>query len=556
MKIALAQLNPTVGKVQANAEALRQAVHQATAEAADILISPELALSGYPPKDLLDNPNFIRDLFAIQGALARESGPMPWILGGIASEHADPLQPGDTIYNGALVLQNGKVQTCHRKILLPDYDVFDESRYFSSGEKPTIFTFQNEKIGITICEDIWNDKSHWSTKTYDQDPVQECVAAGATMLVNLSSSPFGRHKQNTREDMLATIASQNKIPVIYVNQVGGNDGLIFDGRSMLYSPEGEQLYSAPAFQAGLYLADTEAESASKHFSNDWNEHRDVREALILGIRDYVRKCGFKKVVIGLSGGIDSTITAALAAEAVGPENVIGIGMPSPYSSQGSIDDAKELAKRLNIRIDILPIAEIFAAFNESLKEPFTGLANDVTEENLQARIRGSLLMAYSNKFGALLLTTGNKSECAVGYCTLYGDMCGGLAVISDLYKTEVYDLCREWNQQPNPPIPESCIEKPPSAELRPDQKDEDSLPPYEVLDDILRAYIDELLDAEKIISRGHPADLVDKVINMVIFTEYKRRQMPPGLKVGPKAFGEGRRLPIAQGYRPRTTTHS
>ncbi|MDP7040792.1 MAG: NAD+ synthase [Myxococcota bacterium] len=551
MKIAIAQLNPTVGHLDANAEAIRQALDAADAAGADLLITPELALCGYPPKDLLENPNFIRDALAMQKQLSEETYTTPFILGGIASEQSDPLTPGQQIYNAALVFDAGEIKACHRKILLPNYDVFDEARYFSAGQGPTLYTVKGENIGITICEDIWNDKTYWSSGNYDTNPVQESIDAGATCIVNLSASPFGRGKHKTRTKMLEELSGQHQVPLIYVNQVGGNDGLIFDGRSMVVATSGEKSFMAPAFQSGVFIADTVSTTSVDDPSATWNEDRDVREALILGVRDYVRKCGFKKVVLGLSGGIDSTITAAIAAAAVGPENVIGIGMPSEYSSQGSIDDAKELATRLGIRFDMIPIQEIFGAFNQSLSSAFSDFPPDVTEENLQARIRGSLLMAYSNKFGALLLTTGNKSECAVGYCTLYGDMCGGLAVISDLYKTEVYDLCRDWNNAANPPIPETCIEKPPSAELRPEQKDEDSLPPYDVLDGILRAYIDELDESENIIRKGYSAELVHQVINMVTMTEYKRRQMPPGLKVSPKAFGEGRRLPIAQAYKPK-----
>ncbi len=437
-------------------------------------------------------------------------------------------------------------------MLLPTYDVFDEARYFQPGSQPTVISVANTAIGLTICEDIWNDKSYWRDPRYQHDPIEDTVQKGVALLLNLSASPYERSKPQTRNDVLKSQALKHSIPIAYCNQVGGNDSLLFDGRSFCVNAQGEVVAEAPSFESSSLTVDFDngnfqhKNSSDIVTTNDWRQ--EFIDALTMGIRDYTSKCGFSSVVIGLSGGIDSALTAALAVRALGPDNVRGITMPSRYSSDGAAGDALELGKRLGITVETIAIEPIFQAYLQALAPSFEGTKPNVAEENLQARIRGDLLMAYSNKFGSLLLTTGNKSELAVGYCTLYGDMCGGLAVISDVYKTDVYTVSKFLNEiTESSPIPESTITKAPSAELRPDQKDEDSLPPYPVLDSILRQYIDE--------AKNHPVleypnpSLVEEIIRLVDRNEYKRRQAPPGLRVSHKAFGEGRRLPIAQKYK-------
>jgi NAD+ synthase (glutamine-hydrolysing) len=531
-RFALAQLNPTIGDPLRNVDNILLAVQNSPD--ADLVIMPELAVTGYPPRDLLDRPSFVRDSLAALKYLVEKTSDKAVLVGAVVSATGDPLAPSGRISNGAVLAQQGRVIACHRKILLPTYDIFDEGRYFVPGDQATVIDFLGTRIGLSVCEDIWNDKDYWRDPRYPRDPIAEQVAAGAQVLINVSASPYDKHKPKERLQMLQATAKKYRTPILYCNQVGGNDSLIFDGRSLALNAQGEVTHSAPAFTEAVV---TDENSATAICS--WEE--DVTKALILGLRDYTHKCGFKQVVLGLSGGIDSALTATLAVRALGAENVIGIAMPSRYSSQGSIDDALLLAKHLSMRCDIRPIENIFSAYLETLAEPFLGLEPDVTEENLQARIRGALLMAYSNKFGALLLTTGNKSELAVGYCTLYGDMCGGLAVISDLYKTEVYALSQLFASV----IPQSTLTKAPSAELRPNQTDQDSLPPYDKLDAVLERYIDRLQSRQEIIAAGFEAGLVERIVRMVDRAEYKRRQMPPGLRISRKAFGEGRRLPIA-----------
>ena len=553
MRLYLAQINPTVGDLEGNLTELLNHLHKAREAGAQLFVAPELALTGYPPRDLLDRPGFVQDALNAMQQFANRVRGIKAIVGGVVSASGAPLQMGARISNGAVLIEEGVITACHRKILLPTYDVFDEARYFTPGSDPTVVTLEGVAVGITICEDIWNDKDYWRSPRYEQDPMDATLQAGAELLVNLSASPYEREKPQMRRGMLKAHAQKHNVPVIYCNQVGGNDSLLFDGNSSCVNPDGEIVLQGAAFATEGLVVELQNKrllpinAPAPSNAGDWRE--ETVQALTLGIRDYARKCGFKKVVIGMSGGIDSALTAALAVRALGPDNVVGITMPSRYSSEGAAGDAIESGKRLGFRVDTLPIEGMFAAYLEALAPAFAGREPDVAEENLQARIRGGLLMAYSNKFGALLLTTGNKSEMAVGYCTLYGDMCGGLAVISDVYKTDVYTLCEYLNATTTPaPIPESTLTKPPSAELRPDQKDEDSLPPYPQLDGILRGYIDAAHTPDELVAAGNERALVEEILRLVNRNEYKRRQAPPGLRVSHKAFGEGRRLPIAQRY--------
>jgi NAD+ synthase (glutamine-hydrolysing) len=552
MRIAIAQLNPTIGDLTANVDRLAAAVDDAGAQGAELVIAPELALTGYPPKDLLDNPAFVRDaLSALRRLVEQVQGPA-LLTGSIASAEGEALAVDSRLANAALLIRDGQIVACHRKLLLPTYDVFDESRYFVPGTKPTVAQVGDTLVGLTVCEDIWNDKAYRRDPRYDRDPVTETAALNADLIINISASPFERDKPALRLQMLTALARTHALPVLYVNQVGGNDSLIFDGRSLAVDRDGALTFRAPAYEECVEVGSFADERFTGRVAPEYDEwEADVADALTLGVADYASKCGFKKVVVGLSGGIDSALTAALAVRALGPDAVIGVGMPSPFSSQGSIDDARDLAQRLGVRFDLLPIQPILQQYTDTLRSTFAGMPADVTEENLQARIRGTLLMAYSNKLGALLLTTGNKSEVAVGYATLYGDMCGGLAVIADLYKMQVYAVARFLNRTITPsPIPESSLTKAPSAELKPNQTDQDSLPPYADLDAVLEAYIDRQADPAQLAGGGFDPALVQRVIGMVNRAEFKRRQAAPGLKVSRKAFGEGRRLPIAQKYRP------
>lgn len=554
MQIAIAQHNAIVGDLRGNASRLLAAAHHAKDAGAQLLVTPELALCGYPPRDLCDRPGFVTDCLRALTQLI-DQAPIPMLVGSIVAASGDPREAMGRIANGAVLMHKGEVLACHRKMLLPNYDVFDELRYFVPGTDVTVVPLLDLRLGITVCEDIWNDKGYWEQPRYPIDPVGDTVAAGVDLIVNLSASPYDRHKPEVRSAMVRALVQKHSCPILYVNQVGGNDSLIFDGRSLGVSvgKDGEPAeitMRAAAFRevlASVHVSKGRIRGEIAADASCWEE--DICEALCTGLSDYVRKCGFSQVVLGLSGGIDSAITAALAVRALGAARVLGVAMPSRYSSQGSIDDALDLAKRLGIRCDTVPIEPIFAGFLHALAGPFKDMPEDVTEENLQARARGTLLMAYANKFGGLLLTTGNKSELAVGYCTLYGDMNGGLGLISDLYKTEVYAIANYLNSQSEPgPIPPSTITKPPSAELRPGQTDQDSLPPYDTLDAILRGHVDAGQSVEVLSEAGFDPALVRRIAGMVARSEYKRRQMAQGLRVSGKAFGEGRRLPVAQRY--------
>lgn len=548
MRIAVAQLNPTVGDFGENLQRLLAAYGQARDGGADLVVGPELALAGYPPRDLLDRPEFVREAMVALGRLARAIQGPPLVVGSVVSAHGDPLAPGDRIANGAVVIEGGSIVACHRKILLPTYDVFDEARYFTPGTIATVVPVGRRRVGVSVCEDGWNDKEFWRASRYERDPLAEQAAAGAELLVNVSASPYGIDKPAERRAMVQALGRRHRIPAVFANQVGGNDGLLFDGRSLAVDARGRLIMESPAFVPALSWLDLDR-GAGDRAAEPASWEADITSALEMGLADYVRKCGFCEVVLGLSGGIDSALTAALAARALGPERVLGIAMPSRYSSEGSLADARELAARLGIRFEVVPIEPIFQSYLDVLARPFAGRPQDITEENLQARIRGALLMAFSNKIGALLLTTGNKSELATGYATLYGDMCGGLAVLGDLYKTQVYAVARYLNAaSARPIIPESTLAKPPSAELRPGQTDEDSLPRYAELDPLLAAYIEETLGIEALAARGFDPALVRRVVRLVEGSEHKRRQMAPSLRVSRKAFGEGRRLPIARAY--------
>ena len=545
VKIALGQINPTVGDFSRNAAKIIQFALQARSAGAGLILFPELAVCGYPPRDLVERPSFVARNRTTVERIAAETQGIAVICGMVTAAEADS---GKKVMNSAALLREGRVDFIQSKMLLPTYDVFDEMRNFAPAKSQQLFSFCGKQMALTICEDAWNDKRFWNRRLYGVDPVEELVRAGGNFVLNISASPFWLGKRELRRDMLAAIAQNQKVPVAMVNQVGGNDSLVFDGSSLVIAPDGQLIAQAKSFEEDLIYFD--ASFDGEKLTGDMHpqvagEEASAYEALVLGTRDYVHKCGFEKAIIGLSGGIDSALTASIAADALGPENVIGVGMPGPYSSHGSIDDARELANNLKIRFELLSINEIYEATRQTLAPVFAGMPPDVTEENIQSRARGLLLMSMSNKFGALVLSTGNKSELAVGYCTLYGDMVGGLAVISDVPKALVYRLSAYVNSR-RKVIPEATIEKPPSAELRPDQKDSDSLPPYEVLDVILEDFVEESCSAEQI-ARAHnfDLDLVRRVIRMVERSEYKRQQAAPGIKISAKAFGYGRRFPIA-----------
>jgi NAD+ synthetase len=545
MRIGLLQLNATIGAFDKNRARLEEAYKEAVSKGAELVLAPELFLCGYPPRDLLLRDDFIqRGLDCLQ-ALTKSVGAVPFIVGYV---DRNPTRPGRPLRNSAAVIQNGKFLYCVMKSLLPTYDVFDEDRYFEPAEKVFPIQIAGQKIAVTICEDIWNDADFWPERRYRCDPVRELVEAGATLIVNLSASPWQRGKEATRIAMLQRVARDERVPLVQVNSVGANDELIFDGHSVAINALGNVIALGASFAEEVLVVDTEAPSPSPALAPPANHEEQLYRALVLGVRDYVNKCGFKSVVLGLSGGIDSAIVAVIAAEAIGADKVWGISLPSRYSSEGSLTDAKKLAKKLGIRYDVLPIGEPVIDVEKTLAGIFVGKPLDSTEENIQSRMRGLLLMALSNKFGPLVLTTGNKSELAVGYCTLYGDMCGALAVIADVLKTEIYALAR-WINRNEEIIPWNTIDKPPSAELRPDQTDQDSLPPYDVLDRILRHYIVDDADPKMLVTEGIAPEVVKDVLNKITFSEYKRRQAAPGLKVSSRAFGMGRRVPIAQGFR-------
>jgi NAD+ synthase (glutamine-hydrolysing) len=550
MKIALAQINPIVGDLAGNEAKILTAYRRGSEAGADIVVCPELCVTGYPPRDLLLRKRFVAENLAVLNRLAAATGKTALLVGFVGE---NKVRPGREVTNSVALLQHGKIAATRAKTLLPTYDVFDEDRYFEPAAENHVVEFNGQKAALTICEDIWNDDDFWPVRRYQHNPPAELADAGAEIVFNISASPWHLGKNQTRQEMLRSLALKTKCPVVFCNQVGGNDELVFDGGSLVFSAEGELIAQGKLFDEDFVVV--EVEPAGKSQISDLKSHIQLPgdeellfKALVLGLRDYLHKCGFKSAVLGLSGGIDSAVTAVLAVAALGKENVRGLSLPSQFSSQHSLDDARVLAERLGIQYDVIPIQQAFATVREQLKPVFAGRAEDTTEENIQARLRGVILMAMSNKFGSLLLTTGNKSELAVGYCTLYGDMCGGLAVISDVPKTMIYRLAK-WINREREIIPASSITKPPSAELRPNQCDQDSLPPYEVLDAILDLYVVQGKAAADIIAAGYEEANVRRVVRLIDLSEYKRRQAAPGLKVTTKAFGVGRRIPIAQKYR-------
>ncbi len=542
MKIALAQIDPTVGDFTGNLEKILAASRRAADSGARLTVFSELAICGYPPADFVEKPSFLARCRAAVEDLAAATRDLPTaVLAGVALPAGrDDVKPA---FNAAVLVDRGQLLLEQHKRLLPFYDVFDEQRYFSPSGPQKVVDFEGLRLAVSICEDAWNDKNFWRRRLYTIDPMEELMRQSPSLHINLSSSPFWHNKRAVRREMLAAIARRDAIPVLMCNQVGGDDSLIFDGSSLAFNARGELIAQAASFQEDLVVVDPF--NASPVSLPEDDETEAAYRALVLGTRDYVRKCGFRKVIVGLSGGIDSALVAAIATEALGAENVIGIGMPSPYSSSGSVDDSRQLASNLGIRFEAISISELFADFNRALAPLFTGLPPDITEENIQPRIRGTILMALSNKLGALVLTTGNKSEMAVGYCTLYGDMVGALAVIGDLVKTRVYAICH-WLNRDQEKVPAAILSKPPSAELRPGQMDTDSLPPYEVLDPIVEAYVERYETPECIAQEhGFPLDLVQQVVRLIERSEYKRQQAAPVLKVTSKSFGMGRRFPIA-----------
>ena len=572
MKIAIAQLNPTIGDILGNSHLILEAAKKAEVEGANLLLTPELSLIGYPPRDLLLNPSFIAAAGAQLQQLAQALPPKLAVIAGTVVPNANAVQlGGKSLFNSAVLLQNGAVKKVFHKRLLPTYDVFDEDRYFEPGENSNYFTLGELKIGVTICEDLWNNEEFWGKRSYAGDPVSDLAKLGVDLVVNLSASPYSAGKRGVRSAMLQHSVIRCGIPIIYANQIGGNDDIIFDGSSFAVNRKGDLIQVLASFETDFAVQEYDAakqdlvgrnqqsaagiEAAPLSFYPAVGD-AEIWAALVLGVRDYVRKCGFSKVVLGLSGGIDSALVAAIASCAIGPENVLGVLMPSPYSSDHSVNDALELARNLGIAIEQLPIGDLMKTYDRTLADLFVNTTFGIAEENIQSRIRGNLLMAISNKFGHLLLSTGNKSEMSVGYCTLYGDMNGGLAVISDVPKTRVYSLCRWLNselengkddaQLVKQIIPINIINKAPSAELKPGQVDQDSLPAYDVLDDILQRFIEHHESAQQIIAAGHDAAVVKRVVKLVTQAEFKRRQAAPGLKISDRAFGTGWRMPIAK----------
>ena len=545
MKIALAQIDPTVGDFSGNLEKIVAASGRAAGLGARLAVFSELAICGYPPADFLEKPSFLARCRSAVNELAAATSSLPTaVLAGVALPAGG--DSGKPAVNAAVLLDGGRLLLEQHKRLLPFYDVFDEQRYFAPARAQQVVELDGVRLAITICEDAWNDKNFWPRRLYTVDPMEELMRQHPDVHINLSSSPFWHSKRAIRREMLAAIARRDGVPVLMSNQVGGNDSLIFDGSSLALNARGEVIAQAASFEEDLVVLDPlDPVAAAVLLTPEDDDTAAAYRALVLGTRDYVRKCGFKKALVGLSGGIDSALVACIAKDALGAENVIAVGMPSPYSSAGSIDDSRKLAANLGIRFEVIGISGLFGEFTRALEPMFAGTKADTTEENIQSRIRGSLLMALSNKFSALVLTTGNKSEMAVGYCTLYGDMVGALAVIGDLVKTRVYAVCR-WLNRGGEVIPAPILEKPPSAELRPDQKDTDSLPPYDVLDPILEAYVERYETPERIAgANGFPLALVQQVVRLVERSEYKRQQAAPVLKVTPKSFGMGRRFPIA-----------
>ncbi len=541
MKIALAQINTTIGDFRGNAARIEERLRWAEGEGVDLVLFPELTVCGYPPRDLLEKPSFVqRNLEAVE-AIAAKTRHTAVVVGFVSlNESAE----GQGLFNSAAILRDGRVQFVQHKTLLPEYDVFDEARYFEPAKEHGVYDFDGVTIGLTMCEDIWSRHEFAGRRLYRIDPVSLVVEAGADIVLNLSASPFTIGKQAIRRELITGEAKNLSRPILYCNQVGGNDELVFDGRSIVVDAKGQIVREGAAFAEESFIVDTDQLNPAANLL-DLPEEEEIRQALVLGLRDYMRKCGFDRVVIGLSGGIDSAVVAAIATEAIGPDKVLGVLMPSPYSSESSVTDAQALAKNLGIITCTEPIGDIYETYRQQLA--FDPNTVTLAEENIQARIRGNILMAISNREGALVLSTGNKSEISVGYCTLYGDMAGGLALISDIPKTMVFALARHLNRK-HEVIPQAILTKPPSAELRPDQQDTDSLPPYEILDPIIRAYVEERQSVAAIIAMGFEAALVERITGMIDRNEYKRRQSAPGLKITSKAFGPGRRCPIAHYY--------
>ncbi len=546
MKIALLQINPTVGDLEGNARLIAEAVREATTHGAQLAVTPELALVGYLPRDLLLSGDFVaRSWTALHELAVTLAGDAPTLVG---LPEPNPSDEGRPLFNAAALICGGRIANRFRKALLPTYDVFDEDRYFEPFHGAQTVDLAGRRVGISICEDIWNDRDFWKRRRYHHDPVEELVRAGAQVIVNLSASPFSVGKHARRETMLGSMAAKYGVPIVYVNQVGGNDDLVFDGRSCGFSFSGHAIARGRSFERDVVICDL-SQAAPIGAAHDLEPESEIWRALVLGTRDYATKCGFSRAVLGLSGGIDSALTAAIAAEALGPGNVLGVLMPSPFSSRGSLDDANELAANLGVETLTLPIQDAMQAMDRTLQDAFAGTTRGVAEENIQARIRGNLLMALSNKRGALLLTTGNKSELAVGYCTLYGDMSGGLGVVADVPKTMVYRVARWLNETKGRSIiPDASLTKAPSAELRPNQTDQDSLPPYDVLDAVLERHIERHEPADRIVAAGFDAATVNRVLHLVRTAEFKRKQAAPGLKVTDRAFGTGWRMPIAAKY--------
>jgi NAD+ synthase/NAD+ synthase (glutamine-hydrolysing) len=543
LRIALLQINPTAGDLDGNAALILRAARAAQAQSAGLMVTSELALMGYLPRDLLMSQGFVRRAGEKLASMAAELRGAPPLLVGVATLNPAPM--GRPLFNSAVLLRDGAVGPAFHKMLLPTYDVFDEDRYFEPAAQPQVLDLDGWRLGVSICEDVWNDRDFWERQRYHRDPIEVLAQAGAQAILNLSASPFTVGKQLLREKMLSHMAQKYRLPLAIVNQAGGDDELIFDGHSAAFDAQGRMFARARGFTDDVIVVDI-ANGTGTIAAEDFEPEAEVWHALVLGVRDYARKTRFRQALLGLSGGIDSALTAAIAAEALGPETVLGVLMPSSYSSAGSVDDSLELARNLGIRTIALPIAGIVGTYDAVLADAFRGREPDVTEENIQSRIRGSLLMALSNKFGSLLLTTGNKSELAVGYCTLYGDMNGGLAVIADLPKMMVYRVAR-WRNRSKPDIPEAILTKAPSAELRPGQTDQDSLPPYELLDQILELHVEQSKSAEEIVARGFDEATVRRVVKLVRIAEFKRKQAAPVLKVTSRAFGTGWRMPIARG---------
>ncbi|WP_017296161.1 NAD+ synthase [Geminocystis herdmanii] len=549
MKISIVQLNPIIGDIANNAQKIREKAELAVKKGAKLLITPELSLCGYPPRDLLLQQSFIDDMGYQLQQLAQEIPPEIHVLVGTVTFNTLAHEQGKKpLYNSVALINNGKIHQIYHKRLLPTYDVFEEDRYFSAGNEVNFFTLDGVKIGITICEDLWNDEQFWGKKSYAVNPIQDLVNEGVDLIVNLSASPYIVGKQKLREELLKHIVTKYQIPIIYVNQVGGNDDLIFDGFSCGLNKKGDVIARCFPYEEDLIylnLDQNNRDLSSNYIHNLFDrEEEEMYQALVLGVKDYAQKCGFSKAILGLSGGIDSALVATIAVSALGKDNVFGVLMPSPYSSDHSIIDAENLVKNLGIKSEIIPIQEGMNSFDLMLNPLFKNTEFGIAEENLQSRIRGTLLMAIANKFGYLLLSTGNKSEMAVGYCTLYGDMNGGLAVIGDVPKTKVFNICK-WLNKNGEIIPNNILIKPPSAELKPNQKDEDSLPPYDILDDILERYINQHQSVDNIEKSGHNLKLIKKVIKLVDRAEFKRKQAPPVLKMTDRAFGTGWKMPIA-----------